>query len=175
MQRFDNPKKMIIEFRQGNDVVVPTDNIKFVKIDGIPASGSMSSDDEFVIAQALNDLNERIEALQEQVAQQPIDSGTIKPIVLSELPQEGMTAEELDNIGLTKDEIRAAVAGLRTGVVNDDIYFQIVCASKGMYNDKEQLCFIFENIRRSGTAIDSMVYFEVWYDGDTPRVVYSEI
>ena len=34
MDKYENVKKLIVEFRQGNDLSVPVDNIKFVKIDG---------------------------------------------------------------------------------------------------------------------------------------------
>ena len=87
MQRFDNPKKMIIEFRQGNDVVVPTDNIKFVKIDGTSASGSMSSDDELVIAQALNDLNDRLKAVEAR----PVPQASVLEVLSTSDSAEGHT------------------------------------------------------------------------------------
>lgn len=43
MQKIENVKKLIVEFKPGNDVVVPTDNIKFIKVDGESTSGGGDS------------------------------------------------------------------------------------------------------------------------------------
>ena len=53
-----------------------------------------------------------------------IPSGEIpRPIVLSRWPQAGDHLEDLAEIGLTREEIQAAAAGKRTGIVTTDNQF----------------------------------------------------
>ena len=57
----------------------------------------------------------------------------IKPIMLTALPEEGMSLDDLATIGLTKDEIIAAANGERNGVVittqNGPEYYTITDAN----------------------------------------------
>lgn len=47
----------------------------------------------------------------------------IKPIVLTALPEEGMSLDDLATIGLTKDEMIAAANGERSGVISKSLRF----------------------------------------------------
>ena len=117
----------------------------------------------YVIAQALVDLNERI------------INDVPKPIIVTGIPDNEDTLQDIYNLGFTLDEIRKAAEGKRMGVIYKsqwgNMFFSIV---KAEYSNDDSWEFAFEyHNYASGGGMDGArsvdlrksndnLYIEVW-------------